>query len=185
MAKVAKENSKESLKEISKMLHNILAGIEKGTHREKYLDYEIYGCLEKTSDNYIKVRVSEKAYKEYKEEFDNLRNYFHTTDELKHIPGKLKNKLHAEHIYPRSLLRDDLYEQKPDYGEDKILKLLEEKAKGILITKEESDTLDNGKDNLKASMPDDWKKVEDRLDAKKIKIHQESGKDVYYTISDF
>ena len=71
MTEPAKENSKESLEDISKMLHYILKGIKNGTHREKYLDYEIYGCLEKTSDNYIKVRVSEKAYQEEKADFDN------------------------------------------------------------------------------------------------------------------
>lgn len=186
MAEPAKENSKESLQEISRMLHNLLVGIKKnGTHRESYLDFEIYGCLEKTSDNFVKVRVSEKAYKENKADFDNLRNYLKTKDNLKHIPGGLKDKLHAEHIYPRVLLKEDLYNLAPDYDENKILKLLQKNAKGILITKEEADILDKGKDNLKSTMPKVWKKVEDRLDAKGIKIHKENGKDVYYTISDF
>ena len=185
MAEPAKENSKESLQEISRMLHNILVGIEKGTHREKYLDYEIYGCLEKTSDNFVKVRVSEKAYKENKADFDNLRNYLKTKDNLKHIPGGLKDKLHAEHIYPRVLLKEDLYNLTPDYDETKILKLLQKKAKGILITKKEADTLDKGKDNLKSTMPKDRKNVDARLEAKGIKIHQENGKDVYYTIAGF
>ena len=185
MAKTAKENSKESLKEISKMLHNILVGIENGNHREKYLDYEIYGCLEKTSDNFIKVRVSEEAYQEEKAYFDNLKNYYKTNDNLKHIPGKLKNKLHAEHIYPRNLLREQLYTLAPDYDENKILNILQEKAKGILITKKEVDSLDKGKDNLKSKMPENFKNVEERLYAKGIKIHQENGKDVYYTIAGF
>lgn len=184
MAEPAKENSKESLQEISRMLHNILVGIEKGTHREKYLDYEIYGCLEKTSDNFVKVRVSEKAYKENKADFESLKNN-KTKDDLQHISGKLKKKLHPEHIYPRVLLKEDLYKLEPDYDENKILKLLQKKAKGILITKKEADTLDKGKDNLKSIMPKGWKNVDDRLEAKGIKIHQENGKDVYYTIAEF
>lgn len=185
MTKPAKDNSKESLQDISKMLHNILVGMTKGTHREKYLDFEIYGCLEKTSDNYVKVRVSEDAYRENEAVFENLSNYFKTKDNLKHITGKLKKKLHAEHIYPRILLKKDLYKLEPDYDENEILNLLQEKAKGILITKEEADALDKGTDNLKSNMPKVCKNVEARLTAKGIKIHQENGKDVYYTIAGF
>lgn len=185
MTKPAKDNSKESLQDISKMLHNILIGMTKGTHREKYLDFEIYGCLEKTSDNFVKVRVSEKAYKENKADFDNLRNYLKTKDDLQHITGALKDKLHAEHIYPRILLKKDLYKLEPDYDENEILNLLQKKAKGILITKKEADALDKGDQNLKATMPKGWKNIEERLEAKGIKIHQENGKDVYYTIAGF
>lgn len=185
MTKPAKDNSKESLQDISKMLHNILIGMTKGTHREKYLDFEIYGCLEKTSDNFVKVRVSEKAYKENKADFDNLRNYLKTKDDLQHITGALKDKLHAEHIYPRVLLKNELLGTNPDYDVNEILKILQEKAKGILITKEEADALDKGTDNLKSNMPKVCKNVEARLAAKGIKIHQENGKDVYYTIAGF
>ena len=34
-------------------------------------------------------------------------------------------------------------------------------------------------------MPENFKNVEERLYAKGIKIHQENGKDVYYTIAGF
>lgn len=182
MAEPAKENSKESLQEISRMLHNILVGIEKGTHREKYLDYEIYGCLEKTSEKYIKVRVSDKAYTKYQDDFNNLKKYYKTEENLDHIPGKLKKKLHAEHIYPRIMLKKDLIEKKPNYDVNEILEILQEKAKGILITKEEAAELDK---ICKITMPDGWKVVEDRLKQAQIEIHQENGKDVYYTIAGF
>ena len=167
------------------MLQHILKGLETGTHRESYLDYEIYGCLEKTSKGNIKVRISEEAYNYYKDQFDKLKIYYKDDDGLKHIPGKLKAKLHAEHIFPRKLLREELMKLKPEYEPKKIQECLMEFAKGILITKDECKLLDVGEGNLKGTMPDNWKIVEDRLFAKKIKIHKEKGTDVYYTIADF
>lgn len=184
--KVNKSNKNESLEQISQMLQHILRGLETGTHRESYLDYEIYGCLEKTSKGNIKVRISEKAYNSYKDQFDKLKIYYKDDDGLKHIPGDLKSKLHAEHIYPRVKLKEDLKNLGPDYAPKEIEKLLSKRAKGILITKEECKKLDEGK--LKSDMPENWKKnksVDERLAEKEISIHQENGNDVYYTISSF
>jgi hypothetical protein len=74
-----------------------------------------------------------------------------------------KSKLHNEHIVPLQLIREELIRNKDSYSEEKLVELIINNLKIIVITKDEAKKLDI-EFKLKTTMPDGWKFGDDILE---------------------
>ncbi|AGR77183.1 hypothetical protein A7H1H_0879 [Aliarcobacter butzleri 7h1h] len=74
-----------------------------------------------------------------------------------------KSKLHHEHIVPLQLIREELIKNKNSYSEEKLVELIINNLKIIVITKDEAKKLDI-EFKLKTNMPDGWKFGDDILE---------------------
>lgn len=74
-----------------------------------------------------------------------------------------KAKLHNEHIVPLQLIREELIRNKDSYSEEKLVELIINNLKIIVITKDEAKKLDI-EFKLKTTMPDGWKFGDDILE---------------------
>lgn len=198
-------NRSHPYEEIAKRIFTVVTEIKKGKLCEEYLDVELYGLLEKNENNWIRIRVSEKAYELIKDKISTKDDFYPNkkNNSEKYIPNSAKKGTHAEHVCPRAFLKKEFRKLINDenLSVEKIKDIISKNCRGVLITKNEAKLLDCKKYGLKQNMPPGWEfgrndvderftyfnnKVEDDM---KIKIHQieRNGKmeDEYFIVSDF